>query len=138
MLLLIAVMALCSDMRCDNNSTCTDTTGHAVCTCKSGYTGVHCESQILACEESLCSDTTAENCYMIRGELVCACRVGYTGAHCETGDFTLYFQWLNIEKLCIHSQLQIYCFKLQLCNSHRVNTETQILQCHLILFGFMT
>ncbi|XP_076660402.1 cell polarity complex component crumbs isoform X2 [Halictus rubicundus] len=75
----------CLKMLCRNGGTCIeDQKGDISCTCKSGFTGTYCESQLGTrfCEQSPCRNDGV--CLALAdSEYKCDCLPGWTGKNCE-------------------------------------------------------
>ncbi|KAK1791468.1 hypothetical protein P4O66_013474, partial [Electrophorus voltai] len=72
---------------CENGATCTNTgQGSYTCTCRPGFTGASCETQVNECSDNPCrnggSCTDLENTYN------CACPPGFYGRNCELSAMT--------------------------------------------------
>lgn len=83
---LIFIGAPCLKGPCHNGGTCTeDARGDFKCTCKAGFTGQYCDSQlgVRLCEQSPCRNDGI--CIALSdNEYECECRPGWTGKNCET------------------------------------------------------
>ncbi|WAR27673.1 FBP1-like protein [Mya arenaria] len=68
---------------CQNDGVCTNTLPGYFCTCMSGWTGDHCETDINECEESpgICSN--GGTCLNEVGSYRCQCPAGRAGLHCD-------------------------------------------------------
>ncbi|XP_027059482.1 neurogenic locus Notch protein-like [Pocillopora damicornis] len=67
---------------CQNGAACSDKPGTYKCTCKSGFTGKNCESDINECSKSPCKN--GAKCVNLKGSYRCDCKSGYTGKNCES------------------------------------------------------
>ncbi|EPX61749.1 Fibrillin-1 precursor [Cystobacter fuscus DSM 2262] len=67
-------------MKCDANALCTETSGSAVCTCKSGYSGdgTMC-ADIDECASNTDNCDAHATCTNTPGGFTCACEAGYSG-----------------------------------------------------------
>ncbi|XP_041819743.1 slit homolog 1b [Chelmon rostratus] len=73
----------CVGSPCQNQGVCVDHTQLYTCTCKSGFTGKHCETPVDACVSNPC--TNGGVCLsdeQTRG-FSCACAFGFHGTFCE-------------------------------------------------------
>lgn len=73
----------CPDPLCDPMATCSDTSGHAVCTCPKDLHDVHGDGTkcVDPCLPGSCSSHGA--CTHAMGVAVCACDAGWTGDACD-------------------------------------------------------
>lgn len=76
----------CQNTPCRNGGTCSeDSRGDFSCSCKPGFTGNLCESQlgVRLCEQNPCRNDGV--CLaLIDSEYRCECQPGWTGKNCET------------------------------------------------------
>ncbi|XP_041479561.1 basement membrane-specific heparan sulfate proteoglycan core protein-like [Lytechinus variegatus] len=75
---------LCQKGECQNGATCTPTPDNLeyTCTCASGFTGIHCESEVGSCSV----DQPCQNggrCEPVDGGYICLCSLGFSGNMCE-------------------------------------------------------
>ena len=54
---------------------------HRMCSCRSGFTGSRCETNINECARSPCAN--GSTCIDRINDYTCACPPGYTGRHCD-------------------------------------------------------
>uniref|UniRef100_A0A3Q0RGZ8 EGF-like domain-containing protein n=1 Tax=Amphilophus citrinellus TaxID=61819 RepID=A0A3Q0RGZ8_AMPCI len=74
----------CISNPCKNRGTCTNTLGGFVCSCRAGYTGLTCETDINDCLPSISPCKNGGTCTDYVNSYTCTCMPGFTGIHCET------------------------------------------------------
>lgn len=78
------VLDVCSSITCSNGGTCTNTLDGFLCQCSSGFTGVRCEIDICATNNTCLNNG---GCYVERQEGVdvirCNCSAPFTGSNCN-------------------------------------------------------
>ncbi|XP_066275398.1 oncoprotein-induced transcript 3 protein-like [Branchiostoma lanceolatum] len=72
----------CFQHPCLNGATCLNTPGSYSCTCRDGWTGRNCETEIDECLEGACLN--GASCLSTPGSYSCTCRDSWTGRNCET------------------------------------------------------
>lgn len=82
---LISEPMQCSETECQNGGTCEEHNGKGECICPSGFSGIHCESEIVNCAITECHLENTQNCYNTSGTLQCECVLGYVGQFCDDG-----------------------------------------------------
>ncbi|VDI20004.1 Hypothetical predicted protein, partial [Mytilus galloprovincialis] len=70
----------CASNPCHNNGTCNDRANSYTCSCKAGYNGVNCETNIDECASNPCQNGTCTD--KVNG-YSCSCYSGFTGTHCS-------------------------------------------------------
>ena len=66
--LLLCFVGACQSSPCENNATCVPASDTSfTCSCDDGFTGVHCESEILQCDTGylLCDHVTHTHLYEV-------------------------------------------------------------------------
>ena len=56
----------------------------AICKCRPGFLGLHCEAQIKECMSNPCSPVGTAQCEDLDSGYQCKCNPGFVGEHCET------------------------------------------------------
>ncbi|CAH1778956.1 unnamed protein product [Owenia fusiformis] len=72
----------CHSEPCKNEGTCIDKGNSYKCRCKTGYTGVNCQTGIDKCLSNPCKNEGT--CVDRRNNYKCRCKAGYTGINCQT------------------------------------------------------
>ncbi|XP_071965386.1 uncharacterized protein [Antedon mediterranea] len=76
----------CYSSPCLNGGACTQLPDIYLCSCLSGYTGTHCEEEVVV---SPCSSSPCLNggtCHQSSTSYFCSCPTAYSGTRCEVGD----------------------------------------------------
>ncbi|MBL7684120.1 MAG: hypothetical protein JNK00_12240 [Flavipsychrobacter sp.] len=95
----------CIDMVCLNGGLCDG----GVCSCPTGYTGVRCEEQIPAINNTPATDPCAKiKCYNggVCKKGICYCPDGYTGTYCQTTFSNYYIGTFNGKETCTQGEEQ--------------------------------
>ncbi|XP_052061715.1 sushi, nidogen and EGF-like domain-containing protein 1 [Mytilus californianus] len=73
----------CDGQVCLHNGTCQDLDGLSTwrCNCVSGFTGIHCETDIDECQSSPCMN--GATCRDKHNSYTCDCQQGYVGNNCQ-------------------------------------------------------
>lgn len=66
---------------CFNGGTCTDKINGYSCTCRSGFTGSHCQYEVNECDSQPCLNGGI--CQDALESFRCSCPKGYTGNRCQ-------------------------------------------------------
>ncbi|XP_053387401.1 microfibril-associated glycoprotein 4-like isoform X1 [Mercenaria mercenaria] len=67
---------------CGSHGTCVDGLDSYSCSCKSGFRGMHCETNIDDCIQGVCG--SHGTCVDGLDSYSCSCKSGFRGMHCET------------------------------------------------------
>ncbi len=126
----------CAGDPCNGHGTCDDSTGEAVCTCETGYTGVFCEScdvgyhddgTFNCVPDEHCTATTCDghgDCDDSTGEVGCSCHEGYTGEYCETCEDGFH---RDEKENCVADE---YCIKTDPCGENGTcEDSTGVIEC---------
>ncbi|CAH1798294.1 unnamed protein product [Owenia fusiformis] len=78
----------CDSTPCHNGGTCTEQGNGYTCKCKTGYTGINCETVADLHVDGCSFKSPCQNegtCFGSVNGYTCKCKAGYTGANCQTG-----------------------------------------------------
>ena len=75
----------CRSDPCRNNAVCVDHINYYSCSCKVGYTGVHCETDIWECASEPCQNGGTGSEPSV-GRYMCDCVKGYAGINCHISE----------------------------------------------------
>ncbi|XP_075691631.1 protein crumbs homolog 2 isoform X2 [Rhinoderma darwinii] len=71
---------VCGDLPCQHGGECQDLFNSFICTCATGWEGVHCHLNIDDCKSNPCVHGL---CHDLENDYRCNCSSGYTGKTCE-------------------------------------------------------
>lgn len=76
----------CASQPCKHGAICNDGVNSFTCTCKGGYIGKLCETEVNECASRPCQN--GGYCYDFVNHYFCVCQPGFNGTHCEHGKWT--------------------------------------------------
>lgn len=82
---------------CFNGGTCTDKINGYSCTCRSGFTGSHCQYEVNECDSQPCLNGGI--CQDALESFRCSCPKGYTGNRCQVHTHS---RTLLEKPMCLH------------------------------------
>jgi hypothetical protein len=71
------------DFICEHDGQVQETASGKVCVCPQFYTGKHCETTVLSCQDNPCKQGTCEETAGSTVGYTCRCQAGYEGVHCD-------------------------------------------------------